>query len=212
MKTLFHIKHKARTHRVAIAGFTMLEMMVTVAIFLFVVGAMVSVQIFGLRVYTLSATKLTATAGGREALNTIRDAIRSSKEVYVGMYSAGSFTRITNGAPQIGNALQIFSTTNLIATNFQVIYQNPASNMVLSRVGNSGTQDVLAQYMTNYYCFQATDYTGTNVFTNYNNCPVINMTMKFFQWEYPIGFVGTNALNAYDYYYLRTRISRRSKE
>ena len=107
MKTLFHIKRKARTHRVAIAGFTLLEMMVTVAIFLFVVGAMVSVQIFGLRVYTLSATKLTATAGGREALNTIRDAIRSSKEVYVGIYSGGSFTRITNGAPQIGNRIHV---------------------------------------------------------------------------------------------------------
>ena len=212
MKLLPHINRKAGSRATAVAGFTIIEMLITIFIFAFVIAAMVAVQVFGLRVYTLAATKLSATTGGREALNSIRGDIRSSKEVYVGNYTNGTFNRIANGLPQIGNALQIFSTTNLAATNFTVIYQNPASNAVYKRIGNSGTPDTLASYMTNFYCFRAEDYTGTNTFTNYNNCPVIRMEMKFFQWEYPIGFVGSNALNAYDYYYLRTRVSRRSKE
>jgi hypothetical protein len=42
------------------------------------------------------------------------------------------------------------------------------------------------------------------------------VTMSFYQWEYPVGYVVsgsvTNAVNAYDYYYLRTRITRRCKQ
>ena len=40
-------------------GFTLVEMMVTAAIFTMLIGAMVSVQIFALRVYTLAGTKIT---------------------------------------------------------------------------------------------------------------------------------------------------------
>src|SRR5471030_2732730 len=87
MKPLLQIKTAGRASQPAIAGYTLIEMMFTLAIFIFVVGGMISVQIFGLRVYTLAATKITATTGGRESLNTIRDQIRSSKEVYVGIYS-----------------------------------------------------------------------------------------------------------------------------
>ena len=46
-------------------GFTMVEIMIAMAIFVLMVGAMVSLQIFGLRVYTLAATKITATTSGR---------------------------------------------------------------------------------------------------------------------------------------------------
>jgi Tfp pilus assembly protein PilW len=209
MKSLTILKCKARASRPAMAGYTLIEMMFTLAIFIFVVGGMISVQVFGLRVYTLAATKITATTSGREALNAIRDQIRSSKEVYVGMYTGGIFTPFTNNSPRIGNAVQIFSTTNQATPNFLVVYQNPASNTVLSQIGNAGTPDIVASYMTNYYCFQAQDCFG-GVITNNINSPVICMEMHFFQWEYPIGFVGTNGINAYDYYYLRTKISRRA--
>jgi hypothetical protein len=36
--------------------------------------------------------------------------------------------------------------------------------------------------------------------------------MQFDQWEYPIGFVGGNAANAYDFYYLTTKVTRRCKQ
>ena len=62
-----------------------------------------------------------------------------------------------------------------------------------------------------YPCFQAEDY-NQNVLTNYQNNPVIKVTMQFYKWEYPIGYVGGVAVNAYDFYFLRTRISRRAKD
>jgi len=60
-------------------------MMVTVAVFLTIfTGTWMAVQLFGIRLYTTAATKLVATAGGRKALNLIRDQIREAKTVYVG--------------------------------------------------------------------------------------------------------------------------------
>jgi len=201
--------------RRTVAGFTLVEMLIAVGIFGFIIAGMVAVQIFGLRVYTLAATKLIATTNARETLNFMRDQIRSSQQVYVGTFTNGTFT-MASGL-QIGNALQIFTTTNMTAssTNFIVFYQDPSTNEVFCYSNTPANTWVVAQYMTNYNCFDAEDYNQT-VLTNYANNPVIGVTLSFSQWEYPIGYVvlnGTNtAANAYDYYYLRTHIARRCKQ
>lgn len=193
-------------------AFTLVELMVTVAVFLVVfVGVMVGLQIFSLRVYTLSATKLTATADARKTLNGLRSEIRSAKLLYVGNYTNSSFARIPNGQPQTGNALAIYSAdtngqASLIPT---VFYLNSDDNRIYS-VSNSATL-VMANYVTNYYVFTAENYQAVTM-NNYDNNPVIRVTMEFYQWQYPIGFIGTNALNAYNHYRLQTRIFRRLKE
>jgi len=145
-------------------------------------------------------------------LNLIRDQVRSSQQVYVGIYTNSTFSQITNGQPQQGNALQLTWSTNSSYGNANVVYyQDPATTNLWSVSNNVST--VVANYVTNYYCFQAVDYTGTNVLTNYQNNPVIFVTLQFSQWEYPIGYIGnsTNGLNAYDYYVLRSQIARRVK-
>jgi Tfp pilus assembly protein PilV len=198
-----------RSRRLAAAGFTLVELMIASAIFIFIVSAMVCIQIFGLRVYTLAATKLMATTSGRETLNSMRDQIRSSQQVYVGSFTNATFQQASG--QQIGNALQIFTSTNAASTNYVIIYDDPSTNEIFSFSSTSpGNLDVLAQYQTNYNCFQAEDYQG-NILTNYLNNPVIRVTMSFSQWEYPVGFVGGVGVNAYDYYYLRTRVTRRTK-
>ena len=202
-------RNSSTSRECAAGGFTLVEIMVTSAIFLMVVMAMVAVQIYGLRVYTLAATKITATTGGREALNNMRDAIRGGKTVYVGIYSNSTFTLTPNGQIQAGNARQIYTATNGSAANAIVFYMDPVKTN-MSELYN-GTVSVLAPYMTNYYCFTNEDYTG-HALTNYQNNPVIHLTMQFYQWEYPIGYIGSDALNAYDYYTLNTRICRRAKD
>jgi type II secretory pathway pseudopilin PulG len=191
-------------------GFTLVEIMVASTILVLTIGAMVSVQILGLRVSTLAATKLVATTSSRETLNSVRDHVRSSQQDYVGIYSNSTFVRIANGLPQIGNALQIFTTTNTSSTNFTVFYRDSSTNAIYS-LDSSGNMDLLANYVTNYNCFQAEDYQGS-ILTNYQNNPVIAMTMNFSQLEFPVGYVGGSGVNAYDYYYLRTRITRRCKQ
>jgi hypothetical protein len=67
----------------------------------------------------------------------------------------------------------------------------------------------LASYITNQIIFDAEDCFGNILTNNYNN-RIIRMELDFYQWEYPIGYIGgANGLNAYDFYRLRTKITRR---
>jgi prepilin-type N-terminal cleavage/methylation domain-containing protein len=195
-------------------AFTLSEMMIAVAVFSFVVGAIVAVQIFASRVYILGATKVSATQGARKTMNAIRDRIRSAKNVYVGNYTNGTgFSLIPAGQLQEGNALAI-AYTNTASTNYLIYYLDTTQpTNTLYSISNTltGTLTMEAQYITNYYCFYAEDY-NQNILLNYLNNPVFHVVFQFSQWEYPIGFVGTNALNAYDFYNLTTRVMRRAKD
>jgi type II secretory pathway pseudopilin PulG len=177
------------------SAFTLVEVMVGVGIFLGIfVGVMVGLQIFGLRVYTLAATKLTATADARKTLNALRD-------------------EITNGFPQTGNALELyFADTNDVPGEVPVIYYQNSSQAAnaLYRDGDDSVR-MMANYVTNYYVFTAEDYMA-HVLTSYDNNPVIRVTMNFLQWQYPIGMVGNGGIDSYNYYRLQTRVSRRTKE
>jgi type II secretory pathway pseudopilin PulG len=202
--TCDHVRPRRRS------AFTLVEVMVSVGIFLGIfVGMMMGLQIFGLRVYTLAATKLSATADGRKTMNGLRKEVRSAKTVYVGTYAHGAFSRIQNGQPQTGNALEIYPADPAAAP--VVYYQNSSGLTNALYSISAGEVKLVANYMTNYYVFTAEDY-RTNVLTSYDNNPVIRIRLQFYQWEYPLGFVGTNAVNAYNFYRLQTRISRRAKE
>jgi type II secretory pathway pseudopilin PulG len=202
-----------------ISAFTLVEMMVTITIFLFIfTGVMVGIQIFGMRVYTLAATKLMATASARTALNQIRDQIREAKIVTVGNCSApvlASFAPIALSNAQAGSALEIYPTTNMNYVSIYYLDTSTATNYLTQFYATNGVvtyTNQLASYVTNTVIFDAEDYLG-NICTNevsLDNRIVIKMTLQFSQWEYPIAFVGGTGFNAYDYYQLRTRIFRRA--
>jgi len=217
MKLFKNIQNRARRRNVR--GFTLAEMVITVGVFLFIfTGVMVAVQIFGLRIYTLAATKLVATAGGRKALNQIRDQIREGKMVYVGNCSSpsySSFALIGTTNSQQGNALIVYPTTNTAWCSIFYLDTSTTTNRLLQfNVSNSATTytNTLAVYLTNQIVFDARDWQN-NIVTNYqslDNRLLIEVTMQFSQWEYPVAFVGGVGANAYDYYQLRTRVFRRA--
>jgi len=215
MKLFKYIQNRGRPRNVR--GFTMAEMVITVGVFLFIFsGVWIAVQVFGLRIYTMAATKLVATAGGRQALNLIRDQIREGKLVYVGNCSSpsgSSFYQITN-APQQGNALIVYPTTNMALYTIYYLDTSTTTNRLMQfNVSNSITTytNTLAKYLTNQIVFDARDFQN-NIATNLqslDNRLLIEVTMQFSQWEYPIATVG-GGVNAYDYYQLRTRVFRRA--
>jgi prepilin-type N-terminal cleavage/methylation domain-containing protein len=190
-------------------AFTLPEMMIVLAVFSLMVAAMVSLQLFASRIYLLAGTKISATSEGRRTLDAMRDKIRAANVVMVGTYVTNQFMQVSNGYQQVGNALAL-QYTNAGSTNYLVFFRHPTDpRNVLCSVSN-GPPVILAKYVTNYFCFQAEDYQG-NILTNYQNNPVIRINLQFSQWEYPIAVIGSNSVNAYDFYQLRTRIARRAK-
>ena len=219
MKILNQLKSGARSLRAM--AFTLVEMVMVVGIFLFIfVGVMTAVQIFGLRIYTLEATKLVATQGARSALNAIRDEVRGSKNVYIGNCTGigtNTFTLVNANSTNMlqGNAIIVYPTTNINYYNIYYLDTNTTTNILTQFNITNGAvvySTQLSSYITNQIIFDAENYQGT-IGTNYtalDNREIIKITMQFSQWEYPIAFVGGVGFNAYDYYQLRTRVFRRA--
>jgi prepilin-type N-terminal cleavage/methylation domain-containing protein len=200
-------------------GFTLAEMLIATAIFSMAIAAMIAIQLFGMRVYTLAATKLSATSGGRSVLNQIRDQIRAAKMLDVGNCSTpnfSSFQLIPTNKLQAGNALILYPATNTArCTIFYLDTSTPTNYLVQFNVSNNVTiyTRKLASYITNTIVFNLEDWQATTVTNDVclDNRLLVRVTLQFYQWEYPIAKIGaSNVWNAYDYYQLRTRVFRRA--
>jgi type II secretory pathway pseudopilin PulG len=214
MKTL--PDNRVSSHPTTVRAFTLVEMMINLGVFSLVVAAIVATQLFALRMYTLAATKVAATSGGRQAMNIVRDSIREAKTLQVGNCTVSgnvpTFTpdSITTNAQ--GNALQVFTNTD--TTKFTLFYLDTTTTtnklkMCTTTTGgtNFSTPVVLASYITNNFIFWAEDYLG-HLTNNNQNSRCFELILQFYQWEYPVAAVGPG--NMYDFYQLRTRATRRT--
>ncbi|MCX8090668.1 MAG: prepilin-type N-terminal cleavage/methylation domain-containing protein [Verrucomicrobiae bacterium] len=198
-------KERRGGRRHAATAFTLPEVVVVMALFSLLLTALITTQLVGLKMHRISETKLTATSEGREALTVLRDEIRSAKMLYVGNGNASSFVAITNNQAHIGNALQIWPTTNLARF---VRYYVDANTRTLMRFTN-GQATPVAGFVTNTLAFRAEDFRG-RVLTNTQNHRVIRLTLEFYQWQFPLATAGQGGM--YDYYRLQTRVTRRAIE
>ena len=207
MKLTVNPSFRPRGHFGAVCAFTLPEIMIVMAIFSLVIAGLISAQIFGMRMVTISETKLSATATGRRALNAVRDEIRARKILVVGNGDNSTFTSIADNTPQVGNALEIYPTTN--KANFVRYYIDPVEERLKRVVSGSSNIQVVANFVTNELAFAAEDFRG-NILTRNRNNRVIRLNLDFFRWEFPVATAGSGGL--YDYYHLQTRISRRTIE
>jgi hypothetical protein len=189
------------------AAFTYTEIMTAMGLFSLVVIGVVYTQLFGMRLFNVTSTRVSASDNARKVLDRVRDEVRSGKMLYVGNGNSAQFTNITLNGLRQGNALQIYPTT---ATNVFIRYYMDTASQSLRRVVNGSTQSqVLALYLTNRIAFAAEDCTG-HTLTNDQNNRVIKMMLDFYQWEFPVAQAGINAF--YDSYHVQTRLTRRTIE
>jgi prepilin-type N-terminal cleavage/methylation domain-containing protein len=186
-------------------AFTITEIMTSMAIFSLVILGVLYSHLFGLRVFNICATRLSACQSSRAALNRVCEDIRSGKLLYVGNGDSTGFTHIPLNSPRLGNALEIFPS---VSTNVFIRYFMDASTKALKRFdSSSGNMQVIAPFITNQIAFSAEDYAG-NTLTNDQNNRIIRLDLDFYQWEFPVAQVGAY----YDSYHLQTRIARRNIE
>ena len=179
--------------------------MTALGLFSLVVIGVVYSQLFGMRMFNVTSTRVAASDNARKVLNRVRDDVRSGKLLYVGNGGSAGFTNIPQNGLRQGNALQIYPTT---ASNVFVRYYLDVATQSLKRTtSGTGQVQVLAPYLTNQIAFVAEDF-GGHTLTNDQNNRVIKMVLDFYQWEFPVAQVGAGAF--YDSYHLQTRITRRT--
>jgi len=177
-------------------GFTLPEILIALTVFLVVVGAILSANLFGLRMCQMTNTKLKVTQWSRQTIENLMNQIRGCNSVYVGNYTTNNgFTGFLPGETQQGNSLLIYQTAD---TNKYVIYFVNPADQTFRRTDQMGTV-ILADSVTNTLPFSAQDLSGTPL-TNNNN-QVIHLILEFYQ---PAGF-----MQGADYYKLETSIKQR---
>ncbi|MHB8523001.1 MAG: hypothetical protein ACYDH9_19905 [Limisphaerales bacterium] len=181
--------------------------MITVSIFMLVIAGVIYGHLFGIRMFELTKAKLGANDMARKAINLLVSEIRSAKEIEIGTGNISSFAEIPVNTLQRGSAIQVYPSTN---TNFYVRYYWDAADNRLKRTTNGSTAvSVVVNSISNNMVFTSEDYAG-NVITNNQNNRVIGLTLQFYQLQYPIVPIGPGQL--FDYYQLRTKITRRTLE
>lgn len=199
---------RRQTHRIFrsrtrwIAGFNMVELMVAMSVFSLAILGVFYAHIFGLKQDRLIASKLGASDQSRRGFDILVRDIRGAKLWAVGHGNATSFTPAADGEAQKGIALQLNLTTD---TNHYIIYYFNTNACELRRrhSGVSGTT-LVANFLTNAMYFQAEDPRG-NIQTDLSHKGVINCSMEFAQFQYPLTRVGQGYL--YDYYKMSFKVT-----
>ena len=184
-------------------GLTLVELMVTVAVFSMAMLALISTHIFGLRQDELIQSKLGASDESRRGFDRITRDIRSAKIWRLGSFSGGTFTGLTNGAQQQGSALQL-SYTNSYSTNVTYYFTTVNGDNQLCRLHTGESSTVIASNLINTLSFTAEDYRG-NVATDLQWRYVLHFILQFRQFQYPLTKVGPT--NLYDFYKMEFRVT-----
>jgi Tfp pilus assembly protein PilW len=194
-----------QTPRQQIRAFTVTEFMIAISCVLLVMSAVVSTNVFGLKTVEYIRPKLNASDDARKAVSMLMHEIRSAHLVRIGNGTLTSFSEVPVNTLQAGNAIQVYSTTNL---NEFVRYYWDGGDRKVKRTSNiGGSPQVIAQSVSNQVVFTAEDFRG-NVLTNNHNNRVIGVTLHFYQLTYPTVAVGPGSY--YDHYQLRSKITRRT--
>jgi prepilin-type N-terminal cleavage/methylation domain-containing protein len=182
------------------AGFTLPEVLIATTVFLLVIIGIVSANLFGLRMFQVTQTKLNAITWSRETSDKMTAEIHACNSVWVGNVATnGVFQTLLDGETQQGTGLLIYPTTN--TTNYIIYFVNPSDETFRRTTGQPGTAEILADSVTNTLVFAAQDFSG-KVLTNNENNRVIHLTLEFYQ---PARFM----LGA-DYYKMETSMTRRA--
>jgi hypothetical protein len=189
------------------SAFTLTELMIGVSVLVVVLSGVITGHLTGLKMFQITKAKLGASDEAREAVSKLVNEVRGARWLQVGNGNASSFTPIEDGNAQQGTAVEIYSTDT---TNDFTRYYLDTQTRTLSRItsGNSARQEI-AHSITNQIVFAAENAQGT-VLTNSENNRVLSLTLQFYQIQYPIVQVGPGKY--YDFYQLRTRITRRTLE
>ena len=182
------LRQKPRT------GFTVVELLTAMAIFLVVVSCLVTVQILGLRMNAMAAGKLESSAAAMKSLNYMRKQVLGAFAIQIGNGGSGTFT--SNGTN--GDAMEIFPTTNL--NNYLRFYWSADT---LCEINSSNSQvTVIANSITNQPVFEMVDYQG-NMSSSSREHFSVRLTLQFAELAYKV------PTNKYEYFTMVTEMTPR---
>jgi hypothetical protein len=187
-------------------AFTLPEILITMALFMLVIGGVIAAHLYGLKLCKITQVKLGASDDARKLMGKLVDEVHSATMLRIGNATNGNdFVEITSGRLE-GNAVRI-------GLSPWVLYFCKTDTNCLYRVTSDDPTDLqlIASSVTNSLVFTAEDaLPSQTVLSNYFGNWVLGVKLVFNQVDYnppiPIG-----PGNYFDNYKLETRIGVRPR-
>jgi prepilin-type N-terminal cleavage/methylation domain-containing protein len=183
------------------AGFTLPEVLISAVVFVLLVSGVIFAHLFGLSMFRITETTLSATDDARKTIGRMADEIRTARATWIGDVKNGVFEARLDGESQQGTSLLIQPTGG--SSNFIIYFVNPSDSTFRRTTSDPDSASILAESITNTVIFSAQDYSG-NVLTNNQNNRAIRVNLEFYQPR--------RYRQLADYYKLETAVTRRSLE
>jgi hypothetical protein len=191
-------------------AFTLTEAMIASGILVLLVGSVILCNLWGLSMSAREQIWLSSSDDAGQALGMMYRDIRSAVSNAVGSMVSGTFVPVGSDTNQVGNALEIYPSTNL--NSWVVYYYNSASNLLVrTNWGGSGSGSSLvsANCLTNDNpIFTFTDYLG-NTLTNPAATPVVQIYLSFTKLQNPN--VQISPGSTVDFYKITTTLASRNR-
>jgi hypothetical protein len=157
-------------------GYTLTDLLVSVSIFLMVIGALLSSHLFGLRLTEFSRNSIEASDGFVRQFGSLSADLSSARGIAVGNGNRSYFAAVPAGSPLRGPALQVYPSTD---TNQFVRYYWDSADRSLKRLASDGREQTLAQCLTNQEIFALEDYAGATL-TQPSPHAVVAVRLQFY--------------------------------
>lgn len=155
-------------------GYTLVEAMISTAIFLLVISAVLTCHVTGLSFNLAVQAHIQNVQTAREALTCMSEEVQSANSLQVGAGTATQFTAVGVTNLQAGNAVRIYPTTN----TSQFIYYYCDTNHNFNKIPLNSSQILtLATGVTNSPVFSLQNYSGT-VLTNSQNNAALSVVLQ----------------------------------
>jgi len=156
------------------AAFTLPEVMVAMTLFLMVLAAVVTSNLFGVRMLEVNQPKLDADVQARRLIARVVEEVRSVSNARVGVGDENTFSSFMPGVLRSGNALQLWETNAAVFVRY---YRDAASEQLM-RVASGGWPEVIVGGVTNEQVFTAENFLGI-IQTSDPETVVIGVTLRF---------------------------------
>jgi hypothetical protein len=179
----------------------LVNLLVSQAIFLLVLSAVISSHFLGLRLFSINQVRLAAANDISRSFSQFIADVHSAKTVRLGQGDLTSFTEAGRDTPQQGGAMELYPGAD---TNSFIRYYLDAADNRLKRRAADGVLSIIAESVSNQVVFAAESAAG-QLLTNRQSRCVIAVNLSFF--AFGNGGQKVGAGNPFQEYRLQTRVA-----